>query len=89
MSEGSAQNSEDISILFAAGSNDPLQAGVNSRPLFGAEATAYFLLDFCRAQAAFSLFQLLSDRRFQWISQWIALFQRSLDRFAVQFVLFP
>jgi hypothetical protein len=32
---------------------------------------------------------LLSDRRFQWISQWIALFQRSLDRFAVQFVLFP
>jgi hypothetical protein len=55
MSEGDAQNSEDIAILFAAGSNDPLQAGVNSRPLFGAEAAAHVLLDFCRVQAAFGL----------------------------------
>ena len=55
MSEQGAQNSEDISILFAAGRNDPLQAGVDFCSLFGAEATAHFLLDFCRAQVAFSL----------------------------------
>jgi hypothetical protein len=60
MSEQGTQNREDVSILFAAGSNDPVQAGVNSRRLLGAEATAHFLLDFCRAQAAFCLFQLLS-----------------------------
>jgi hypothetical protein len=78
MSEQGTQNSEDISILFAAGRNDPLQAGVNFRPLFGAEATAHVLLDFCRAQVAFGRFQLLSDRRFQWLGQWIALFQRRL-----------
>jgi hypothetical protein len=55
MSEGGVQNSKDIAILFAAGSNDPLQAGAHFCPLFGAEAAAHVLLDFCRAQAAFGL----------------------------------
>jgi hypothetical protein len=51
MNEQGAQKSEDISILFAAGGNDPLQAGVNFRPLFGVEAAAHLLLEKIRQKA--------------------------------------
>ena len=55
MGKEAAQRHKDITLLLAAGGNHCLQAGIYPCPVVSAKATAYFLLDFSRAQVSFGL----------------------------------